>query len=157
MRSTEVSPALLFTLLFNPTAVFNELSTTRPLAYAVFFRLALWLGLVPPVFAYIGASNFGWRLGAVEPIYFSSGILLAISIAYFLTLLFGFVSSALVSQWMASTYGARHSLGIHLALITVVGAPLALPLSARMGGAPGFRSIHFVEQVELQDVLRWCL
>ncbi len=126
MRSTEVSPALLFALLFRPTAVFNELSATRPLAYAVFFRLALWLGLVPPVFAYIGASNFGWRLGAVEPIYFSSGILLAISIAYFLTLLFGFVSSALVSQWMASTYGARHSLGIHLALITVVGAPLAV-------------------------------
>ena len=78
------------------------------------------------MFAYIGASNFGWRLGAVEPIFFSSGILFAISIAYFLTLLFGFVSSAIVSQWMASTYGARHSLGIHFALITVVGAPLAV-------------------------------
>ena len=127
VKSTEVSPALLFALLFRPTAVFNELSATRPSAYAVFFRLALWLGLVPPVFAYIGASNFGWRLGAVEPIFFSSGILLAISIAYFLTLLFGFVSSALVSQWMASTYDcARHSLGIHFALITVVGAPLAV-------------------------------
>lgn len=126
MASTKISPALLFALLFRPTAVFNELSTTRPLAYAVFFRVALWLGLIPPVFAYIGGSLFGWRLGAVEPIYFSSGVLLSISIAYFLTLLCGFVSSALVSQWMASTYGARHSLGIHLALITVVGAPLAV-------------------------------
>jgi hypothetical protein len=126
MRPTEVSPALLFVLLFRPTAVFNELSATRPSAYAVFFRLALWLGLIPPIFAYIGASLFGWRLGAVEPIFFSSGTLLAISIAYFLTLLFGFVSSAIVSQWMASTYGARHSLGIHFALITVVGAPLAV-------------------------------
>ena len=27
---------------------------------------------------------------------------------------------------MAATYGARHSLGIHLAMITVVGAPLAI-------------------------------
>ncbi len=106
-------------------AVLTELSATRPSAYAVFFRLALWLGLVPPVSAYIGASNFGWRLGTAEPIFFSSNILLAISIAYFLILLFGFVSSAIVSQWMASTFGARYSLGIHFALITVVGAPLA--------------------------------
>jgi len=106
VRSTEVSPALLFTLLFKPTAVFNELSTRRPLAYAVFFRLALWLGLVPPVFAYIGASNFGWRRGAVEPIYFSSGILLAISIAYFLSLLFGFVSSDSETMTFASAFGS---------------------------------------------------
>ena len=126
MQSSEISPLLVFRLLTKPTAVFNDLSATRPSAYAVTFRLALWLGLAPPVFAYIGASTFGWRLGAVEPIFLSSGALLAISVAYFLTLLFGFFSSAFVSQWMASTYGARHSLGIHLAMVTVIGAPLAV-------------------------------
>jgi hypothetical protein len=126
MQSTELSPALIIRLLFQPRAVFDELSTTRPSARAVFFRLAIWIGIVPPIFAFVGASLFGWRLGAVEPIFFSTGVLLAISIAYFLTLLFGFISSAVVSQWMASTYGARHSLGIHFAMITVVGTPLAV-------------------------------
>ncbi|MGI9257655.1 MAG: Yip1 family protein [Gammaproteobacteria bacterium] len=126
MQSTELSPALIFRLLFQPRAVFDELSTTRPSAHAVFFRLAIWIGIVPPIFAFVGASLFGWRLGAVEPIFFSTGVLFAISVAYFLTLLFGFISSAVVSQWMASTYGARHSLGIHFAMITVVGTPLAV-------------------------------
>ena len=29
--------------------------------------LALWIGILPPVFVFIGASNFGWRTGSVEP------------------------------------------------------------------------------------------
>jgi hypothetical protein len=48
------------------------------------------------------------------------------SIVYFFALLFGFVSTARVAQWMASTYGARHSLGIHFALVTIIAAPLAV-------------------------------
>ena len=76
------------------------------------------------MFAYLGASKFGWRLGAVEPLYLPSNILLSISISYYLTLLFGFISTALVSQWMSATYGARESLRTHFAIITIVGAPL---------------------------------
>jgi hypothetical protein len=126
MKSSEVSPALIVTLLLKPSAAFEGLSMTRPSSHAVFFRLALWLVLLPPVFAFIGSSTFGWRLGGVEPLFFSTGTSLIISIAYFLALLVGFVSSAIVSQWMATTYGARASLGIHFALIAIVGSPLAV-------------------------------
>ncbi len=120
------SSLLLFRLLFQPNAVFKELAEIKPSAWAVFFKSALWLGIIPPIFAYLGASKFGWRLGTVEPLFLSKNVVLAISIAYFLALLIGFISSALVSKWMASTYGARHSLGIHFAMITIVGAPLAV-------------------------------
>ena len=58
--------------------------------------------------------------------YLESGDLMLISIAYFFALLFGFVSTAIVAQWMALTYGARHSLGIHFALVTIIGAPLVV-------------------------------
>ena len=91
----------------------------------MFFGVSLWLGIAPPVFAFIGASQFGWIVGVAEPIFLSTQVLLSISLAYFAALLSGFVSAALVSQWMASTYGAERSLGAHLALITVAGAPLA--------------------------------
>ncbi|MFK7816844.1 MAG: Yip1 family protein [Gammaproteobacteria bacterium] len=120
------SSSLIFRLLFQPHAVFNELAEIKPSAWSVFFKSALWLGVIPPIFAYLGASNFGWRLGTVEPLFLSENIVLGISVAYFLALLVGFVSTALVSKWMASTYGARHSLGIHFAMITIVGAPLAV-------------------------------
>ncbi|HEX9877178.1 MAG TPA: Yip1 family protein [Gammaproteobacteria bacterium] len=126
MTTTGFSPLLIARLLTKPSAVFQQLADSRPPAAEVFFKLAIWLGLLPPVFAYLGASRFGWNLGAIEPLFLPSPVLAGISFAYFLTLLFGFVTTALVSQWMATTYGARHSLGIHFAMITVVGAPLAV-------------------------------
>ena len=121
---SEISSWLMFRLLMHPKSVFEELSDTRPDPHVVFFKYIVSLALVPPVFAYIGAANFGWRIGAAQPLYVPAGELLLISILYFFVLLFGFVSTALVAQWMAATYGARHSLGIHFALVVIVVAPL---------------------------------
>ncbi len=123
---TVISSWLLFRLLFQPTTVFEELSDTRPEPHVVFFKYLVWLAIVPPVFAYIGASTFGWRLGAQLPLFVPPNDLVIISIVYFFTLLFGFVSTAIVAQWMATTYGARHSLGIHFALVTIIAAPLVV-------------------------------
>lgn len=123
---TIISSWFLLRLLFQPTAVFRELSDTRPEPHIVFFKYLVWLAIAPPVFAYIGASRFGWRLGAAAPLNLPSDNLIIISMAYFFTLLFGFVSTAIVAQWMASTYGARHSLGIHLAMVTIIALPLVV-------------------------------
>lgn len=117
---------MLLWLLFSPSKAFEALSNTRPTANAVFFKLVIWLIAIPPILAYIGGSKFGWRLGASEPLHLGEDVLLRISIAYFLALLFGFVSSAMIARWMAATYGARLSLGIHYAVITIVGAPLVV-------------------------------
>lgn len=120
-------PSLLMVrLLFQPRAVFNELAELQPSPISVFFKVALWFGVMPPIFAYLGTSKFGWRLGTIEPLLLQNEVLFGISFAYFCALLFGFISTAIVSQWMATTYGARQSLGIHFAMITVVGAPLAV-------------------------------
>jgi hypothetical protein len=121
-----LSPLVFARLLSQPAAVFEEIAESAPSPVAVFFGASLWLGIAPPVFAFVGASQFGWNVGVVEPIFLSMPALLSISLAYFAALLFGFVSAAVVSQWMASTYGAQRSLGAHLALITVAGTPLAL-------------------------------
>jgi hypothetical protein len=119
-----ISPLLLFRLILKPGEVFENLSKTKPSAKDVFFKLAIWMIALPPIFAYFGSMKFGWRLGATEPLMLSKGELASISIGYFFTLLFGFVSTAIVSRWMSVTYKARQSLGIHFAMITVVGAPL---------------------------------
>ena len=112
-------------VLFKPKAVFVEIAEHCPSSAGVFFGFALWLGLCPPVFAYIGTMVFGWRLG-VEPLFLPAATVLAISAAYFVLLLFGFLSTAFVARWMAATYGADESLGRSLALITLVGAPLTV-------------------------------
>lgn len=148
---TKIRSWLFFRLLFQPNVVFEELSDTRPSPYSVFFRFIFWLALIPPVFAFIGASRFGWRLGAAQPLFLDQGELLVISIGYFIALLFGFMSTAIVAQWMASTYGARHSLGIHLAMVTIVAAPLVV------GSAVHLYPHVFINVLVLIPTLIWSM
>lgn len=150
MKST-ISSWLIVRILFSPTAVFNELSETRPEPHSVFFRYLVWLAVLPPLFAYIGAANFGWRLGAADPLYLDSGSLTLVSLAYFFALLFGFVSTAIVAQWMAGTYGARGSLGIHFALVVIVAAPLVV------GSAIHLFPDVFINVLVLIPTLMWCM
>jgi hypothetical protein len=115
----------LVKVLFRPKAAFEALAAQEPPAARVFFGFALWIGLLPPLFACIGTMNFGWRLG-VEPVFLPQRTVFAISAAYFAALLLGFLSSAVIARWMAVTYDASQSLGRCFALMAVVGAPLAI-------------------------------
>ncbi|MDX1492244.1 MAG: YIP1 family protein [Pseudohongiellaceae bacterium] len=124
--NTSVSSITLFQALIQPKYVFQQLAHTAPSSVGILFRHSIWLLLLPPLFSLIGGYSFGWRLGAEEPLFLPLSSLLMISGAYFVTLLFGFVSTALISRWMAGTYGANTELGLHVALVTIVGEPLAL-------------------------------
>lgn len=112
-------------VLVRPRQAFDAIAANPPSGRAVFFSAALWLALCPPLFAYVGTTLFGWRLG-VEPLLLSPSTALGISTAYFVLLLFGLLSAAFVAHWMASTYGANTSFAHSLALMTLVGTPLAI-------------------------------
>lgn len=123
---SQPSPLIRFgAVLVTPDTAIANISADPPSGAAVFFGAALWLGVLPPVFAAIGTTAFGWRLG-VEPLFLSGRTIVAISIAYFILLLFGFVSTAVVARWMAHTYGADPSWSRSFSLVTLVGAPLAI-------------------------------
>ena len=130
--SSDIHSGLLFRSLYEPSAAFKELASAEVEVPSVFFKFSLWLVLLPPIFSLIGAANFGWRIGAEEPLMLDDQSLLLVSVGYFLVLIFGLFSTALISSWMASTYGASASLGKHLALITIVGAPLAIASIAHL-------------------------
>ncbi len=123
---TEIYSHLLIRSLYQPIDAFQELAKVEPSPLGVLFRYSIWLLLLPPVFALIGAANFGWRLGADEPLVLETGSLVLISAGYFIALVFGLVSTAIISRWMAGTYGASTNFGKHMALITIVGEPLAI-------------------------------
>ena len=114
----------LLKFIRRPTNAFEAIARTEPDPLQVFFGQIIWLALVPPVFAFIGASIFGWRLGAELPLYLPTDALTLVSIGYFFTLLFGFVSTAFVGRWMAPTYGADDAFGTHLALVGIVATPM---------------------------------
>jgi len=124
--SSDVSSSILIRAIFQPSIAFKQLSMDDPSPLMVLLKYSIWLLLLPPLCSWIGAFTFGWRLGADEPLMLPSSSLTAISVGYFLALLFGFISTVFICRWMASTYGARASLGLHFALITIVAAPLAV-------------------------------
>lgn len=130
--SSNVHAGLLLRSLYEPSVAFDELSRVQPGVLAVFFKFSLWLLLLPPLFSLIGAANFGWRIGAEEPLILEGQSLVLVSLGYFLVLTFGLFSTAFISSWMASTYGASTSLGKHVALITIVGEPLAIASIAHL-------------------------
>jgi hypothetical protein len=121
----QVSILQLGKILFRPNAAFAQIAARPPSSSGVFFGFALWLGLAPPVFAYVGTRTVGWRLG-VEPLFLSAPTAAAIAAAYFALLLVGFLSAGFVAHWMASTYAADASFGRSFALIALVGAPLTV-------------------------------
>lgn len=118
--------------LFRPTATFKAISHAALSPAKVLFSYSIWLLLLPPIFAWLGAYLFGWRLGANAPLRLAPVTLTVISLGYFLLLLFGFLTTAVISRWMASTYGASKSLGLHFALVAVVGTPLAIASVAHL-------------------------
>ena len=121
-----VSPSIALRVLYQPSAVFGELADSAPSAGSVFFKVALWLLLLPPICAYIGSLTFGWQLGAGEPVFVEPGTMVGVALAYFVTLIFGFVSVAVVAQWMAQTYGADSSWAKGVAIISYTATPFFL-------------------------------
>lgn len=111
--------------LIAPHRTFAALADSPPPMRQTLFWAAL-AGVAPPVCAFVGVTNFGWRLGAVEPLYLSPGLTFVISAAYYVFLLGGFVAAALMMQWMAPSYRARTGFAAHAALLLAAGAPLML-------------------------------
>ena len=115
----------LGTALRSPRNAFSAVAANPPSGARVFFGTALWLALCPPLFAFVGTTLFGWRLG-VEPVLLPPSTALAVSAAYFVLLICGLLSSAFVAHWMAGTYGAHSTYAHSLALMTLVAVPLAI-------------------------------
>ena len=114
----------LLTVLFRPRAVFEDLAKSEPSPYRVFFKFLVWFALLPSLFAYIGGGRSGWYLGAANPLVLSEPELRLVSVLYFLLLVCAFVSTAFISRWMSETYGARRSLGTHMAMVAILAAPV---------------------------------
>ncbi len=123
---------LLLKSFYKSFEAFTELAKVDPSPISIIFRYLLWLMLLPPLSSLIGAANFGWRLGANEPLMMGANSLILISVGYFFGLLFGLVTTAIIGCWMAGTCGASESLGRHFALITIVAQPLAIASIAHL-------------------------
>ncbi len=134
-----------------PVEAFEKLAGAQPDPHAVFFKYAVPLALIPPAFAFVGTTIFGWRLGAKSPLYLAADERVLAVVCYYFVLLGGLVGTAAVSRWMAPTYNARGGFGLHLALVCAIAAPFAV------GSVCHLFPHVFVNMLALIPVLIWSL
>lgn len=120
-----------FRILLRPGQVLREVASEEQVAGSA-LPTTLLLLVLPPLFAAIGGSVFGWRLGAPTPLFLSTEQTLLISMLYWLLLCFGFFSTVLLARWIGTTYGAEASNNQYLALFTIVCAPLSVASVAHL-------------------------
>lgn len=148
--SSSLSVLNLGQILLDPKRVFEQLSSAEPDPTQVFFGLTIWLMLLPPICTFVGTTNSGWLLG-VEPLVLPTDVVFAISLGYLAMLAIGFFSTAMLASWMAKTYDAKSSFGASFALISIVGAPLAV------GSIVHLYPHAFINVLVLVPVLIWTI
>jgi len=119
-------------VLLKPGQMFRELAGETEVQALAVWPLSLLLLCLPPLFAAIGGSQFGWRLGMPEPLLMTTAQAILISVLYWLLLCFGLFSTVLLARWMGATYGAVAGPGHYLGLFTVVCAPLSVASVAHL-------------------------
>jgi len=84
------------------------------------------LALISPIAGFIGTTQFGWQIGASQPVSLTAGSAAQISFAYFGAILVSVFVIAMLIRWMSETYGDQKSLARCVALAAYTAVPLFL-------------------------------
>ena len=139
---------MLLAVLHTPGQVFREIAEGNSRVIGALQKLTFLLILLPPVFAWIGSTLFGWRLGAAEPLYLDNTTRVIVSFLYADALIFGYVSTVFIARWMARTYGGSGASTESLfAFFTVVAAPLAIASIAHLYPSAFFNVLVLIPSI----------
>lgn len=96
------------------------------------------LAAIPPVSAYVGATQVGWSIGGGDPVRMTAESALPIAFAFYLALLAAVYVMGRAIHWMAGTYGARVGRGPCMVLAAYTAVPLFLAGLAALWPQPWF-------------------
>ena len=84
----------------------------------------LLIALIPSVCAYIASVHIGWSIGVGDPIRLTTQSAATMSVAMYFALIAGVFALAVLTQWMASTFGANTNFTHALELAAYTATPL---------------------------------
>ena len=116
----------VFGLFINPRKEWQAIRDSDCSVSSCYLRYVLLLAAIPPVSGYFGTTMFGWQFGARDAIKLSHDSALLIAIAYYLIMLVGVFTMAVMIQWMGQTYGAEQPLARTVMLAAYTATPLFL-------------------------------
>ncbi|MDX1697636.1 MAG: Yip1 family protein [Thiohalobacterales bacterium] len=84
------------------------------------------LAAIPAISGFIGTTQFGWQIGAGDPVKLTAQSAGIIAVLYYLAMIVGVFSIGWMIHWMAETYGAETSLSQCVVLAAYTATPLFL-------------------------------
>ncbi|MCW8856154.1 MAG: YIP1 family protein [Kangiella sp.] len=115
-----------FNVLYNPVKTWEQLKEEKFTVKQVYLRMLIWMALLPPAFAFIGAVYSGWRIGYEEPVKLTWQSAFVISVAAYIAILVGLYIFARLVHWMAQTYDSKATIDDSFTLIAYSCMPLFL-------------------------------
>ncbi len=115
----------VFGLLLNPLPEWQRIKADNKTLPQVLAYLLV-LAAIPVLAAWIGSTQFGWRVGASEPVRLTQQSALGIAIAYYVVIVVATLSIGWMIHWMGQTYGSNQPLSQCLALAVFIPTPMFL-------------------------------
>jgi hypothetical protein len=84
------------------------------------------LAAIPAISGFIGTTQFGWQIGAGDPIKLALDSAAIIAVLYYLAMIVGVYSIGWMIHWMGETYGADAALSQCVVLAAYTATPLFL-------------------------------
>ena len=113
-------------LLSHPADEWANIRDERCTAGKCFFSHVVLLAAIPPVCAFIGASQVGWQIGHGDPVKLTEGSAAQIAVAFYLAMLAGVVIVGKAIHWMAQTYDAAPDMNKCVVTAAYTATPLFL-------------------------------
>ena len=111
-------------LFFDPQKEWEVIRDERCSIGKCYASNVILLAAIPPICAYFGSTNVGWKIGAGEAIKLTSDSALQIAIAFYLALMAAVFIMGKAMHWMAQTFDAKPELSKCVVLASYIATPL---------------------------------
>ena len=116
----------VWSILTEPRVAWARIREEDRSVAEIYLGVIVPLGLISPIAGFIGTTQFGWQIGASNPVTLTAGSAIQISIAYFGAILVSVFVIAMLIRWMSETYGEQLSLSRSVALAAYTAVPMFL-------------------------------
>ncbi|MGB5541669.1 MAG: Yip1 family protein [Gammaproteobacteria bacterium] len=113
-------------LFVNPKREWEAIRTDECTIGKCYAIHVLILAAIPAISGFIGTTQFGWQIGAGDPVKLTTQSAAIISVLYYLAMLVGVYAMGYMIYWMGSTYGAEVPLSQCVVLAAYTATPLFL-------------------------------
>lgn len=111
-------------LFTHPTQEWKAIRDTEESVGHMYFAHVLFMALIPPVCAYIGATKIGWSVGNSDPVVLTDSSALIMSSLMYLAMLAGVGVMGMFIKWMSRTYDTSPSLARCIVFAAYTATPL---------------------------------